>query len=72
MAVPVQFDPLRITARRKLFDLPGAIYGFDTFVADYDVAADGRFLAVRRDSRAVEEIHVVLNWAEELRRALGR
>jgi serine/threonine protein kinase len=70
MAVPVQLDPLRIAAGRRLFDFPGAIYNADAFVADYDVAADGRVLAVRRDTRAVEELHVVLNWTEELRRAL--
>jgi hypothetical protein len=68
----VQLDPFRIGARQKLFDLPGAIYNSDQFMADYDVAADGRFLAVRREAGAREEIHVVLNWAEELRRTLER
>jgi eukaryotic-like serine/threonine-protein kinase len=72
IAVPVQLDPLRIAAPQKLFDLPAAIYNSDQFVADYDVTADGRFLAVRRENRATDEIHVVLNWAEELRRAFGR
>ncbi len=70
MAVPVQLDPLRIAAGRKLFDFPGAIYNADAFVADCDVAPDGRFLAVRRESREVEELHLVLNCTEELRRAL--
>ena len=50
--------------------MPTASYGLDPLVADYDVAADGRFLAIRRDPAA--EIHVVLNWVEELRRALGQ
>ena len=70
MAVPVQLDPFRASAPQKLFDMPGAIYNFDQFVADYDVAADGRFLAVSQDPRT--EIHIVLNWTEEVQRALGR
>ncbi len=70
MAVPVQIEPFRAAAPRKLFDMPGAIYNFDQFVADYDVSADGRFLAVRQDPRT--EIRVVLNWTEEVQRALRR
>jgi hypothetical protein len=63
---PGHIDP------RKLFDLPIALYNLDQFVPDYDVAADGRFPAIRRDPRAADEIHVVLNWTQELGRALGR
>ena len=71
MAVPVQLDPFRVAgAPQKRLDMPRALYGLDPYLPEYDVAADGRVLAVRRD--AVPEIHVVLNWAEELRRALGR
>ena len=70
MAVPVQLDPFRAGAPQKRLDMPRAVYGIDPYVPEYDVAADGRVLAVRRD--AVPEIHVVLNWAEELRRALGQ
>ena len=70
MAVPVQFDPFRPGAPRKHLDMPSALYGQDPYVPEYDVAADGRVVTVRRDT--VPEIHVVLNWAEELRRALGR
>ena len=70
MAVPVQFDPFRPGAPRKHLDMPRALYGQDPYVPEYDVAADGRVVTVRRDT--VPEIHVVLNWAEELRRALGR
>jgi hypothetical protein len=72
VSVPVQLDPLVLGARQKLFDLPVAMYNADPFVPDYDVAADGRFLAVRREGDEKEEIHVVLNWVEEVRRALGR
>jgi serine/threonine protein kinase len=72
MEVPVRLNPLQVTAARKVLDLPRALYGFDQFVPDYDVAADGRFLAIRRDASAADEITVVLNWTQELRRALGR
>ena len=71
MAVPVlQLDPFLAGAPQKRLDMPRALYGSDFYIPEYDVAADGRVLVVRRD--AVPEIHVVLNWAEELRRALGR
>ena len=49
--------------------MPRALYGLDPYIPEYDVAADGRVITVRRD--ALPEIHMVLNWAEELRRALG-
>jgi hypothetical protein len=50
----------------------GAMYNFDQNFADYDVAPDGRFLAIRRDAAAPDEIQVVLNWTQELRRVLKR
>jgi hypothetical protein len=61
-----------LAAPRKLFDFPGSTYNLDQNFADYDVAADGRFLAVQADAATADEIHVVVNWTEELRRALGR
>jgi hypothetical protein len=70
MTVSVQLAPFRASAPRKLFDMPSALYGLDPYMAEYDVASDGRFISVRRD--AAPEIHVVLNWGEELRRALGQ
>jgi hypothetical protein len=70
MAVTVRLDPFRAEAPRKRFDLPAALYGLDPYVSEYDVAADGRILTVRRDAAA--EIHVVVNWIEELHRTLGR
>ena len=70
MAVPVQLDPFRAGAPQKRLDMPRALYGLDLYVPEYDVAADGRVITVRRDG--FPEIHVVLNWAEELRRALRR
>ena len=72
MAVPVTLNPFRASVPRKLFDFPGTTYNFDQNFADYDVAADGRFLAVQADAAAADEIHVVVNWTEELRRVLGR
>lgn len=68
MVVAVQHAPFRASAPRKLFDMPGALYNLDPYVADYDVAPDGRFVSVRRDG--APEIEVILNWSEELRRAL--
>ena len=60
----------RLGAAPGVRDAGVALYGSDPFVADYYVAADGRILAVRREGAA--EIHVVLNWGDELRRAMGR
>jgi hypothetical protein len=55
----------------KLFDLTAA--GLDGLYSprDYDVAADGRFLIVKRNvsaDRKPAAIVVVLNWFEELKR----
>lgn len=41
MVVGVQHDPFRASPPRKLFDLPGELYGLDPYVADYDAAPDG-------------------------------
>ena len=70
MSVPVQLAPFRVSAPRRVFEMPSALYNLDPFIADYDLAADGRILTIRREEAA--QIHVVLNWTEELRRALGR
>jgi serine/threonine protein kinase len=55
-----------------LFELDANTYARDGNFADHDVAPDGRFLAVRNDRPAVDELEVVLNWTEELRRARKR
>jgi hypothetical protein len=68
MGVSVRYDPFRPGVPRKVMDLPGALYGLDPYVPEYDVARDGRVIAVRRDG--APEIQVVLNWVEELKRAL--
>ena len=72
MAVSITLDPFRVESPRKLFEFPGTTYDFDLNFADYDPAPDGRFLAIQADTAAADEIHVVLNWTEELRRILGR
>jgi hypothetical protein len=69
MAAPIQLAPFRAGAPRKLFDMQAALYPMDPYAADYDVAADGRFLTIRLETTVV--IQVVLNWVDELRRALG-
>ena len=53
---------------RRLFDLPGFVAG-----NAYDVAVDGtRFVVkVKNPDAPAREIHVVLNWFEELRRLAG-
>ena len=73
MSAKIQLKPFRAAVPHKLFDLPVATYGVDYYYASYDVAKDGRFIAIRRaQPSAEEEIHVIVNWSEELRRALGR
>jgi tRNA A-37 threonylcarbamoyl transferase component Bud32 len=72
MSVAIERQPFRVSAPRPLFEMPAGIYNFDLNFADYDVAPDGRFLAIRQDDTRGEEIHVVLNFAEDVRRALSR
>jgi serine/threonine-protein kinase len=69
LAVPVSTaGALSVGDARKLFDLRAAS-GRSTNHAAYDVSPDGRrLLVLRLDPRAIPtEIHVVLNWFEELR-----
>jgi hypothetical protein len=61
---------LRIGSPRKLFDMPAATFNLDPNFADYDVALDGRLIAVRNEQQMTDQIHVVLGWVEELRRAM--
>jgi Tol biopolymer transport system component len=64
-------NPFRVLSVKQLFEMSGDIYNLDQNFADYDVAADGRFIAVRNERAATSEIQVVLNWAEELQRLRG-
>ena len=70
MTVAIQPQPFRVAAAKKLFELAVLAYNADPNFADYDVAADGRFVAIRHDRIGTDDVHVVLNWSEELRRAL--
>jgi Tol biopolymer transport system component len=71
MAVPIERETFRIGSPHKLFELPIDTYNLDQNFADYDVGPDGRFVAIRADDVG-NDLHVVLNWSEELKRALRR
>jgi serine/threonine-protein kinase len=63
----------RASAPRVLFDLPAAVVGsLGGPLRGYDVSADGRrFIASRLTTSLpdpITQIHVVLNWTEELQR----
>jgi Tol biopolymer transport system component len=45
--------------------------GLGATIANYDVTPDGRFLMLRRDVQS-GRVRVVLNWTEELKRALAQ
>ena len=71
MAVPITTQPaFRAGTPRMLFEEPNYIGGGTR--ADYDVSPDGqRFLmlkATEQQEAALNQIHVVLNWFEELKR----
>ena len=71
MSVRVAFSPLSASVPTRLFEMPAAVYNLDPNFADYDVAPDGRFIAIRGEDRPNDEINVVLNWREDVRRALN-
>ena len=71
MAVDITTQPVfRAGTPRKLFEGPN--YPTNTARADYDISPDGeRFLMLKEEQQqqgALTQIHVVLNWFEELRR----
>jgi len=53
-----------------LFDQPFS-YGSGLTFADYDVAPDGRFVMVKRDTDT-GRLNIVLNWSAELKRLTAR
>jgi hypothetical protein len=61
MAARLEPGPaLRFSSPRQLFE---ASYALGGQPPSYDVAPDGRFLMLRRDSsREAEPTHVILNW----------
>ena len=68
MAVTIEIQPtFRAGAPKALFEGRYARIGWPQ--ANYDVAADGRFLMIRGDEQALPTtLRAVLNWSEELRR----
>jgi hypothetical protein len=69
MRVAIQTSPLAVSVPGRLFELPVSTYNLDQNFADYDVAPDGRFIAIRADtSDRNDDIVIVLNWVEELNR----
>jgi len=71
MAVDITTQPVfRAGTPRRLFEGPN--YPTGTGRADYDISPDGeRFLMLKEEQQqqgALTQIHVVLNWFEELRR----
>jgi eukaryotic-like serine/threonine-protein kinase len=70
MVASIALNHSRVDTPRKLFHMPASIYNLDLNFADYDVAPDGRFIAIRQERDAGDEIHVVLGWVEELKRLL--
>ena len=72
MSVPIALDPLKVEPARRLFELSAADYNLDPNFADYDVARDGRVLAIRSTAMPPQEIQVVLNWTPEVTATLPR
>ncbi len=69
MAVDITSGPSFVAGPpRVLFEVPLASYG-NNFIS-YDVAPDGRFLGIRNinPDPPANQINVVLNWHEELKR----
>lgn len=76
IAVPVDAkDDLTLGAPSVLFNVPFDVDPFNSDATNYDVTKDGqRFLMVRRASdprRADQQLNVVVNWSEELKRLAG-
>jgi Tol biopolymer transport system component len=66
MAVSVSTDPeLALGKPTELFEKP---YATRRSIPNYDVTADGEFVMVGIPSSEATQIHVVLNWFEELKR----
>jgi len=76
IAVPVDAKgDLTLGAPSVLFNVPFDVDPFNSDATNYDVTKDGqRFLMVRRASdprRAEQQLNVVVNWSEELKRLAG-
>jgi Tol biopolymer transport system component len=72
MAVPVELGPT-FTAGQPEVVLEGEFEKGPGFWSNYDVSPDGQsFYMVKRTTEPPREIHVVLNWFEELKRLAPR
>lgn len=72
MVVPIGSDPTRAGTPQRLFDFPALSYGLDRNRVEYDVGADGRFLATRQEGLGRgQEIRVVTNWLVDRTRAVA-
>jgi eukaryotic-like serine/threonine-protein kinase len=71
MSVPVSGPTFTPGVPTRMLMLAAGTYNLDQNFADYDVAADGRVLAIRGDAPTNDEIQVVLNWGDEIRRLSG-
>ena len=68
MAAPITTTP-RFSAGKPVLLFRGSYsYGSGLGLATYDVAPDGRFLMLKNEDETVERPHIVINWAEELKR----
>ena len=63
---PIQTEPTFKTEQPKLL-FEGA-YAWNRFiVTNYDADSEGRFLTIKEEEQPADQIHVVLNWFEELK-----
>jgi serine/threonine-protein kinase len=68
MSVTIRDGPtFRSETPRPLFADP---YVNDQGGRSYDVAPDGRFLMLQDEANSADEIHLIVNWFEELKRQL--
>ncbi len=69
MVVPVQTEPTFKAEKPELLFEGSYLYSITNLTTNYDVTPDGqRFVMIKEEQTAPEQIHVVLNWFEELKR----
>jgi serine/threonine-protein kinase len=69
MAVKVTSEPVfPVEAPKRLFVSSGLIVSGGSLGKNYDVSDDGQFLMVKRSDDAKDQLIVVHNWFEELKR----
>ena len=69
MVVKVTSEPdFDVGAPELLFELSDVIVPGSNLGRNYDVSDDGRFLMIKRSDDAKDQLIVVHNWFEELKR----